>query len=301
MNTLSNEAIALFGLIRPIILVGILMVQGLGTAIALGSGFTLRLDAVLWGLLALFFTAASVNLINEYADHETDALTTKTRYSGGSGVLPKQLVSRRFVLLSGWLFAILGMSLAFIGADRGLYHLNAVWILFIGTLGGWMYSLNPLKLAWRGGAEIANGVLGGLILPLYGYAVLAGDQGDYVRVLWACLPYALLVVTTAMATTYPDRAADVQVGKRTWATWLDASQLRQIYLAISVLSVILLFILTYQWILPAQVLATSLVIIPAIGLGYHAYTRQANPHPSARAGMMMVFAQTAAWVWLGIV
>jgi 1,4-dihydroxy-2-naphthoate octaprenyltransferase len=155
-------------------------------------------------------------------------------------------------------------------------------------------------LAWNGFAEIANGFIGGMILPTFGYAVLAGNEGDYLRVLLACLPYGLLVTTTAMATTYPDRVADKQVGKRTLATWMSMAGLRRVYLVITIGAVVALIILLWTGILPPQVFATSLVILPALVLAYRAYTRDINPHATARAAMMLAFAQTSAWFWLGL-
>lgn len=291
---------ALFGLIRPMILFGMLLVYFLGTAIAIGSGFEIDLRAVIWGLIAAGFCGASVNLVNEYADHETDALTTKTRYSGGSGVLPKGRVTRRFALIAGWVSMVMGLVIFAAGIGAGVLNWTALGWLCVGTFSGWMYSLPPLRLAWNGFAEVANGFIGGMILPTFGYAVLAGSNGDYLRVLLACLPYGLLVTITAMATTYPDRDADRQVGKRTLATWMSIPNLRRVYLLVMLVSLVSLVVLLWTFILPPQVFATSLVILPALVLAYRAYTRDINPHATARAAMMLAFAQTAAWFWLGV-
>lgn len=295
---IGRYLVAIFGLSRPLILLGMLLVQGLGTAIAIGSGYTWDLRAVLWGYVALFFAAMSVNFVNEYADIETDRLTTKTRYSGGSGVLPKGLVGRGFALGLGWISLILGISIGLWGAWVGVLSMTAVAVLTIGAFLGWMYSLPPLKLAWNGLCEAGNAFIGGMILPLYGYSVLAGRADLWVMA--ACLPYALLLFTTAMATSYPDRDADRQVGKRTLATWVGSIGLRRIYALVSVLSFISLFVLLFRFIVPPQVFVTSLVSAPAVIIGYKAYTKDSNPHAAARASMMLAFAQTAAWAWLGI-
>ncbi len=290
---------AVFGLTRPLILFGMLLVYFLGTAIAIGSGYEINMLAIVWGLVATAFCGASVNIMNEYADHETDALTTKTRYSGGSGVLPKGMVTRQFAFIAGWVSAGIGLGILLLGIVLGVTNWMAFFWLVIGTGGGWMYSLPPLRLAWNGFAEVANGFIGGIVLPIFGYAVLAGAEGDYLRVLLACLPYGLLVTTTAMATTYPDRVADKQVGKRTLATWMSSAGLRRVYLVVTLLAIVVLLVLLWTWILPPQVFATSLVILPALVMAYRAYTHDSNPHATARAAMMLAFAQTSAWLWLG--
>ncbi len=288
--------LALFGLGRPIILLGVLMVHGIGVAAAYGSGYELNFPAMLWGFLALFFVGVSINYVNEYADYETDTLTTKTRYSGGSGVLPKGLVPRRLALQAGWVTVIIGLIWAFIGIPLGVFNPAAFGVLVLGAFGGWMYSLPPLKLAWNGGAEWANAVLGGILLPLYGYTLLAARIDG--RILLAFIPYALLIFTTAMATTWPDREADQQVGKRTLATWMSNTQLRRVYNLVSLCCFVMLLILLFV-VLPPQVVMTSLVPLPAVIIAAYQYTRIRNPHPTARASMMMAFAQTAAWAWVG--
>ncbi len=287
---------ALFGMGRPIILLGVLMVHGAGVAMAFAGGYPLNASALAWGFVALFFVGLSVNYVNEYADYETDALTVKTRYSGGSGVLPSGRAPRRLALQAGWAALLLGLLIAVGGALAGVLPLPAVVVLILGGFGGWMYSLPPLKLAWNGLAETANAVLGGVVLPLYGYALLAGRL-DW-QVAAAFTPYALLIFNTAMATTWPDREADARVGKRTLATWMPVSRLRTVYCLAAVASFAVLLALPFLGI-PAQVAVASLVALPAVIVAARQYTRALNPHATARASMMMVFAQTTAFFWLG--
>jgi 1,4-dihydroxy-2-naphthoate octaprenyltransferase len=267
-----------------------------GVAAAYGSCYALNIPAMLWGFVSLFFVGASINYVNEYADYETDSLTVKTRYSGGSGVLPKGLVPRKLALQAGWIMLMIGLSFALMGILIGVFNPAAFGVLALGAFGGWMYSLPPLKLAWTGGAEWANALLGGILLPLYGYTLLSASVD--LRIIPAFIPYALLIYTTAMATTWPDREADRQVGKRTLATWMSDGQLRRVYVLVSLLCFVVLFILLLG-VLPPQVVVTSLVPLPAVIIAAYQYTRVPNPHPTARASMMMAFAQTAAWAWVG--
>ncbi len=290
---------AIFGLARPIILLGVLLVHGGGVAAAFASGYPLNGPALLLGFVALLFAGASVNFVNEYADYETDSLTEKTRYSGGSGVLPAGLVPRRTALAAGWVTLLLGLGIAVFGAVVGVLTWTAVAVLVAGAFGGWMYSLPPLKLAWNGAAEIANGVLGGLVLPLYGYSLLSGRVEGWV--IAAFLPYALLITTTAMATTWPDRDADRQVGKRTLATWMPVSRLRLVYLFLTAASFVVLLVLPFVSRVPVHIaLVGLLVALPPAVIAYQHYTRVRNPHATARAAMMLLFAQTAAWFYLGL-
>jgi 1,4-dihydroxy-2-naphthoate octaprenyltransferase len=288
---------ALFGLGRPIILLGVLMVHGAGVAAAFAQGHALDAPALLWGFMALFFAGISVNFVNEYADYQTDALTQKTRYSGGSGVLPSGKAPRSLALRAGWITLLIGLATAAVGALAGILTFSAWAVLAVGAFGGWMYSLPPLKLAWNGGAEAANAILGGLVLPLYGYTLLA--RSIDLTIIAVFLPYALMIFITAMATTWPDREADAQVGKYTLATRLTPLQLRRIYIVIAAAAFLLLPAVT-GWAMPPQVMVVSFVALPAAIVAARRYTIVRNPHATARAAMMMIFAQTTAFFWLGL-
>ena len=95
-----------------------------------------------------------------------------------------------------------------------------------------MYSLPPLQLAWRGWGELDNALLGGLLLHLYGYAVLGGRIS--LEVATICIPFTLLAFNNLLATTWADREADAQVGKNTLATRLTIPQLCGLYAIVAV-------------------------------------------------------------------
>lgn len=72
---------------RPEQVVLIAAVYGLGVVAASDSITDPTDGSVLIGLAAVMLTAVSVHVINEYADVETDALTRRSAFSGGSGAL----------------------------------------------------------------------------------------------------------------------------------------------------------------------------------------------------------------------
>ena len=218
---------ALWGMARPLIMVSVVLVYFMGNLIARAFGYAWDLPAFLWGLAALIFGVGSIHYANEYADFQTDALTTRTPFSGGSGVLPSGRVSRSLALHAAWGTLILSEILATIGWLSHIVSGNVLLLLLLGIAAGWMYSLPPLALAWHGWGEVDNAVLGGIVLPLYGYTVQAGRIDWWVII--GCLPFALLVFINLLATTWADREADVQVGKRTLATRLSTRQLRLVY------------------------------------------------------------------------
>lgn len=293
LRRLGTITTALWLMARPSQLLAVALVYLLGLAVGRATGYALAWPAVLWGLAALIPVATSIHYANEYADAETDALTIRTPFSGGSGAMVRLGVSPRLAwrgawaaLALGWLIVALGFALGYLGGV-------ALLVLAAGSLFGWMYSLPPLQLAWRGWGELTNALLGGLALALYGYAVAAG-RIDAV-IVWAILPFTLLVFVNLLATTWPDRVADARVGKRTLATRWPVRRLRWVYVVVAAAAVGLLWLLP----LPAPVVGASLVAVPFLVWGGWAYTRQHSPFPTVAAMVLLAVAQLGGWFWAG--
>src|ERR687888_430747 len=72
--------------------------------------------------LGVGFLHASVDLLNDYWDHKRgiDSATTRTKFSGGTGVLPERILSPKSVYTAGVIFLVLGASIgAYFVAIRG--------------------------------------------------------------------------------------------------------------------------------------------------------------------------------------
>lgn len=288
--------LALWGMARPVIMVSVLLVYALGLLLARADGYALPTPALLWGGVALLLVSLSIHYTNEYADHETDALTTPTPYSGGSGVLPRGLVAPVVALQAAWVTLILGLAVAFAGVWVGTLPSVTVPVLVIGAVFGWFYSLPPPRLAWRGYGELDNALLGGVLLPLYGYATVSGTVA--VPVIALCVPFALLAFLNLLATTWADRHADAQVGKRTLATRWRVPTLRRLYATLALSYAALVAALTATQVMPLAVTLAHALVTPLIVWGYHHYTRHDSPHPSVWAMVALLAAQMTAWVWV---
>ncbi len=298
MNTvhLSRTVLVLWGMARPLIMTSVILVFIVGNLIARANGYALRGEAFAWGLVTLLLVALSIHYTNEFADYETDALTQRTPFSGGSGVLPSGLVPRSWAIRAAWITLVVGGAVAILGYMSRVFNEAVLLILVAGALGGWMYSLPPLALAWRGLGEFDNAVLGGILLPLYGYCVQSG-RIDW-EVVVGCVPFALLVFVNLLATTWADRHADAQAGKYTLATLLPATRLRWLYILAVLLCFSLLPLLADR-ILPREVAYSGLLIIPLVLWGAGTYTRINSPHPTVFAMVALLLLQLAAWFLVG--
>lgn len=296
MRQTTTTFLALWRMARPLIMTSVILVYILGSLIARAGGYVFDEQAFAWGLGALLLAAASIHYANEYADYETDSLTQPTRFSGGSGVLPGGVVPRFLAIEAAWVTLGLCAAATLIAFVIGVFSWAAMFVLALGTFGGWMYSLPPLALAWRGWGEVDNAVLGGIVLPLYGYVVQAG-RIDW-QVIAGCAPFALLVFINLLATTWADRRADASVGKYTLATRWSATRLRVVYGLAALLSFALLPLLA-GWILPLAIVISGLPAIPVVMWGFYHYTRTEFPGPTVYAMIALLVGQMGAWYAVG--
>jgi 1,4-dihydroxy-2-naphthoate octaprenyltransferase len=282
----------LFRMSRPAQILLLTGVYIFGSAIALAMGISISLAAFIAGLMAFIPTCASIHFANEYADFETDLLTERTPFSGGSGALLDSGLPRRTALLAAWGALAAAGSFALFFWNTGWLPLAALGILTLGAVSGWMYSLPPLALAWHGWGEVTNAWLGGMLAPVYAFAVQSGTVTS--ETVLATLPFTLVVFNNLLATQWPDRAADALVGKRTLVTRWSPRRLRWLYFA-SALIALTSMLFFRESIFPDPVVWSSLLAIPVVLWGGLDFTRKHSPFPSVAAMVLLLVLQTIAW------
>jgi 1,4-dihydroxy-2-naphthoate octaprenyltransferase len=160
---------------------------------------------------------------NDYADREGDALHTEpTIFSGGSRVIPDGLIAPRALKRAaiGCACAFIALSCVGLAIDRPLlplFALAAIALLYA-------YSYPPLRLAYRGLGELAQGVGVGVVLPLLGFYL---QRGSFAGAPWAALCVLLVLgIASNVATALPDRDADRAAEKLTWVVRLGEKRAR---------------------------------------------------------------------------
>ncbi len=282
---------------RPLLLLVIAPIYSIGSLIARASGFRWDSSLFWWGLAGLLPVVIAANYANEYTDFQTDALTERTPFSGGSGVLVQNLTLRRTALWAVWVFTLIGAALALLGFLARALNPNALLLWVLGTLVGIAYSLPPFKLAWRGWSEVINAVLIGLLLPLYGYTIQSGRLNWQVVI--GCIPFALLVFVFILSTNWADREADRAVGKYTLSARLTQTQLRRLYAGSAFLGFALQPFLVGT-ILPKEVVLSSVPAIPFLIWAGTRYTHIHSPLPTVIALLILLPLQLAAWIIVGM-
>jgi 1,4-dihydroxy-2-naphthoate octaprenyltransferase len=236
----------------------------LGFATALDAAFSWPL-ALLTVLLAVT-TQAGVNVFNDYYDHlnGTDAVNVDRLFpfTGGSRFIQNGVMSPRQML--AWALALFGGVIA-----GGLWLIETrgaglFWIGLAGLVIGWAYSAPPLKLNSRGLGEVC--VAAGFLLIVAGADFV--QRGALSAKPWLLgLPYALLVTNILYINQFPDRAADIQAGKRHWVARLEPTVAARGYWLILGLAAICLVWLVTAGYLPALALVSLLAFLPALKAG----------------------------------
>ena len=127
---------------RPLTLLSTFSSWFLGVAIAYGSGYEFSWTSFAYGLIVMILVSSSIHFVNEYADYETDALTRRTAYSGGSGVLPSGLVPRVWAMNTAIISAVSGLVFQGVITVVGVHTPEALVIALVGTSGGWIYQFH---------------------------------------------------------------------------------------------------------------------------------------------------------------
>lgn len=282
-----------FRMARPNQILLIALVFSWGILMALARGLAWSSLSTLLGLGAAILISVSIHFVNEYADYETDKLTKRTPYSGGSGALQDSGLDKNLALKGAILAMILGFAIAFFAFLMGHLTWQVLAILGLAAFFGWEYSLEPLKLAWRGWGEIDNALLGAWLLPICGYTVIHHRVDTFIMA--AAAPFAMLAFLNLLATHWADREADRAVGKLTLVTKLSIPQLRILYL--------LTMVGAYTWVYwhsqyPPLVKLSSFIVVPLSVWGFVSFTKQHNPAPSVFAMVAFLLIQIISWGYI---
>src|SRR5919107_3749851 len=177
------------------------------------SSFNISYAALTY--IGIFCLHSSVDLFNDYWDFKRgiDLLTKKTRFSGGTGVLPEGLLKPHEIFRAAILFLILGLSIGiFFVYIKG--YLIAL-ILGFATLSIILYST---KLVNVGLGELFVGIKGMLIV-IGAFFVQTGYlvQESFIIGVITGLLSSLVLYTNSI----PDIKADKAKGRKTLAIILE--------------------------------------------------------------------------------
>lgn len=215
---------------------------------------------LLLALAGAMLAHASVNILNDYSDYMSglDDMTPKTPFSGGSGLLPKKMISPQAALYYGIvtlsLTVIIGMFLVY---TRG-------WqLLLVGIPGVLMIVLytdyitrSPLLCL------LVPGLAFGPCVVMGTYFVLQGHY-DFTALAVSLIPF-FFVSDLLLLNQFPDIEADRTVGRRHLLTLLAPRKNAYIYAGLIAGAYIGLAVGVYMKLLPPLALI-GLLSLPLAG------------------------------------
>jgi 1,4-dihydroxy-2-naphthoate octaprenyltransferase len=183
-----------------------LLFYTVGSLLAVVGGNPFNLGAFLLGLLISTTAILSMSYSNNYFDAEADRYNKPTQFSGGSTGLLEN--TRVYSLLKPIALAFMGASIALSLVFIMLYSyaIEILLLVVAGNLLSWFYSAPPLKFAYRGLGEIATIIVCGILLPGFGYFVLA-KTFDLLFFAF-CVPIALYLTIFILNAEIPDHLSD---------------------------------------------------------------------------------------------
>lgn len=215
----------------------------------LGTYLAWRIDGVfsptifILGVCAVILILLSTYHAGEYFDHEEDKISKKlfhSMFAGGSGVIPAGIVSRKVPLwtsiITFILAAAIGITLQFI-LKTGSY---TVLLGCLGAFPGFFYSTRPIRLVERGVGELFIGFCYGWLPVASGFYIQTGYINPIIH--WMGVPIGLTIFNVILLNEFPDFIADSAVGKRNLLVRMGKEKGEALYIAISVLAWIAMFL-----------------------------------------------------------
>ncbi len=224
----------------------------LGTAIAAYEGY-FHFGHFLLAMVGSLLVHITVNVINDYHDYidGIDLNTRRTPFSGGSGVLPLDLLKPRQAFWFGTICLLIAMVIGF------YFVMVKGWLLFpLLLLAGFCaYFYNVSLSKWHMG-EIFAGLCFGPLLVMGSYYVQTGRYSW--ETLVASLAPGILTSNLLFLNEFPDWEADRRGGRRHFVISLGKRDASYLFVALLTASYLCIII---------GVLSKMMPVLTLIGLG----------------------------------
>ena len=266
--TILQKMIYLVRLGRPFRLLGGIVFNALGIAVAIFLDINVDWRMALWCQLAITASQFMTHYSNEYFDLDADAANlTPTFWAGGSQILPAGLLPARAALTAALVWGFVALVAAAVLTLQGNSPLLTCSLLLLAIFLAWNYSGPPLRLNRRGLGEITGALLVPALTTLISFQVQTGKLT--LLPFLAVLPLCFFQFAMLLAVNFPDAAGDALVNKRTLVVILGPQRAAGLYLLILLFAYMLLPVLLLFGLPLAVTLALLLTLPLAAWLGWH--------------------------------
>ncbi len=203
----------------------------LGNLVAWSTGDSINILYFILTLIGVVSIHLGSNLANDYFDFKSGAdklNKSGSESSGGSGVIQEGLISPKRILNIAYILFLIGII---IGLFLG-YELNSRFIIILTLLGGFIgyfYTANPIKLSYKGFAELSNGLIFGPLIGVGSFYVQSRSLA-LKAVIPSIIP-GILLALVLIINEFPDLDSDREVGKKTLIVRFNRSNGRWIFIS----------------------------------------------------------------------
>jgi 1,4-dihydroxy-2-naphthoate octaprenyltransferase len=225
-----------------------IILVSLGTAIAAYQGY-FHPGYFLLAMIGSILVHVTVNVINDYHDFVDgiDLNTPRTPFSGGSGVLPSNLLKPRQAFWFATICLLIAMVIGF------YFCMVKGWILFplLLVAGFSAYFYNVYLSKWLMG-ELFAGLNFGPLLVLGSYFIQTGRYSW--ETLFASLAPGILTANLLFLNEFPDREADEKGGRRHLVILLGRRGARFLFVSLLIASYLCIVVGVLTGIMPVATL-----------------------------------------------
>jgi 1,4-dihydroxy-2-naphthoate octaprenyltransferase len=194
-----------------------------GIAVSLWKYHLFDFNYTILTLAGVLFLHASIDLLNDYWDYKRgiDKITKRTKFSGGTGVLPDNILSPRSVHIAALIFLALGIIIGtYFVVIRGIV---IGIILSFAIFAVYFYSSSIVNV---GLGEVFVAIKGALIVvgAFYVQTSLIDSSVIYIGTIVGLLSASVLLINS-----FPDYIADLSRGRRTLVIILGKKRTSKIF------------------------------------------------------------------------
>ncbi len=252
---------------RPIFFTTTLIPLLLGIIIGWYDSGAFNWYYIVLAALSLSLLHAGTNLIDDYYDYKSgadSAMEEETPFSGGSRVLPNNLIEPKKVLYAALIVFFLG---SLVGLYLNYLLKGNIILIFgiLGVFGGFFYTADPIKLGYRGLGELTVGLTHGPLIVLGGYYLQT--QRLSWPAFWASLPVGILVILILMINEFPSAKAYKTVNRRNLVVIWGKEKCLKLYIFLLFLTYFIIVFGVVLKIMPLYTLIALLTLPLALRLG----------------------------------
>ncbi|UCD97406.1 MAG: prenyltransferase [Chloroflexota bacterium] len=257
---MSQQIRLLILLSRPLFLLGGFLVYGLGAGIANYLGASIDWSMYVLGQAYVTTMQLSAQYLNEYFDAPADQEnTTRTPFSGGSGVVGEGKLSRETVMWAALTTLTILASLTVVLISTVPISPILVGIVVLAFLGSFFYSVPPVKLANSGYGELTTSFLVANLVPIFAFIL---QYSELHRLLvMTTFPLTALHLAMMISFEFPDYLNDIKFEKFTLLArvgWERGMILHNIL----ILTAFLLLVLAATFGLPLAIVLPAFIPFP---------------------------------------